>query len=274
VRLRAAPNPPPQKKQLRPVVREMMGDVMLLGAGMRPPASVNSMLQCGDLVTAAGAALENVQGSDPTSEDVTAHAAGDASCPHDLAPTSFVDHFPQASPPELLNACDDSSTQQAPQTPTLSAHAPESATVSQAPAPDKALDACGQEQALVAQVSSREVALQTDFLPSGCVAQVGFAGRLSASEAEERILCLQRCDPRQVNFTSWVAIPKPERALSPEARYLTHVRSRFPGTIKGGCRLADKNEGKQRVTRHLKGLMIELATEEHRLMSASPGAKW
>jgi hypothetical protein len=81
------------KKQLRPAVRELMGDVMLLGAGMRPLASVNSTLQSGDLVKARGAERENVQSSDPTSEALPVRAAGYSRVnlwkPR-LAPTCFL----------------------------------------------------------------------------------------------------------------------------------------------------------------------------------------
>jgi len=83
-------------------------------------------------------------------------------------------------------------------------------------------------------VSTCEVSLQTDALPTELAGHANVKFKESAAE-HQRILILRCCDRRQVDFARWTPIPKAEPVLSPEMRYLGHVRNRFPGTIVGGC---------------------------------------
>merc|ERR1712232_128720 len=112
----------------------------------------------------------------------------------------------------------------------------------------------------MAEVSTQEVALQTDAALTDRDSLA--AMKLKASAAEQRrILIMQRCDPRQIDFACWTPIPKPESEWSPEMHYLSHVRSRFPGTIGGGCRLAGRGSDRRLTTPHMAALRKRLPAE-------------
>lgn len=258
----AAPRSPKgtaSSKKLLKTAHEPMGGVMLLGAGLRPLLSGSSVLQGPNPVISTAIVRENAPSqavaadtvASISAEEEDSLVAGSAVEPYfsvDMLPSPVAELpsvAPQAAQPDEV--------------PPESPRASVASSVADHPA--------------ALEVSRCEVALQTDFPSRGCAA-VGFDREFNASATEDRFVLLQRCDPRQVDFTSWAPIPKPEIQLSSEERYLTHVRSRFPGTIKGSSPLAAKNSGKERpVSRRLEELRFALAAHR-RLVTASSAAEW
>jgi len=114
------------------------------------------------------------------------------------------------------------------------------------------------------EVSTQEVALQTvtpwtDYQPRGLDVNL---------MEEQRFLIMPRCDPKQVNLASWKPIEKPSEVASPEMCYLSHVRSRFPGTIDSGCRLQDRGCHRRCISTPHANLL------RRRLAPCTPGSPW
>lgn len=119
------------------------------------------------------------------------------------------------------------------------------------------------EPELSLQVSTSEVALQTDFPSAGWSAM-----NFQESAEEQRILIMPCCNPRQIDFSSWNAIPKPEVPMSAERSYLSHVRTRFPGTTEGPARLVNGAHDKRKTAPHVEALRRKLAAAQAQAIAA------
>jgi hypothetical protein len=278
--------PVARKKSLH----EPLGDVLLLGAGLRPAladqadvfvtqpgskeprsgkdAPVVSPSIGEDVSLPSGSPVLSPSGPDDAA--VPASSEGSALSPTDgiappaatssasLTPTVMVasQALSICSDATLLpatewpaSASDDAIKPSAQSLPPVSQHSAASnpcRSFTSRGSEASSLQSATQELATSIQVSTQDAALQTDapWTDMGLATMKAKA----STPRDPRILILQRCDRRQVDLSKWNPTEKSESFYPPEIRYLAHVRSRFPGTIEGGCRLATKATDRRSAT--------------------------
>mmetsp|Transcript_23210 Transcript_23210/g.37115 ORF Transcript_23210/g.37115 Transcript_23210/m.37115 type:complete len:424 (+) Transcript_23210:71-1342(+) len=229
--------PPHTARRWPAPAHEAMGEVLLLGSGLRVPQSVRAVSSTAapdkskaDVLTTKLEAQEKTL----TGAGMSVVMSKNVVSKSQLDALSGIGKMYPRSEAKLTDASNKRGSQEACKSgrKSLSGDCPKSKSLPSPKLP-RAEKELLQETAIEAVIEKHDIGLQTDASPRGCCFSDSLLEGVSAEN--RRILLLQRCDPKQVDLTSWIPLPKPIIPIPAEMQYLAHVRKRFPGTVDRGC---------------------------------------